>query len=130
TGLSQAQVVLGAGQIEGSGSLNFSDDLIGALAVAGIVTELVSPATGTITDSAISITAPVATVEGSQTGSTFTASVVNTLGGALMTAPNANFATNGGFLSVTNITVDLASNGIFATVEGDHGLTARTVRVW
>lgn len=47
-----------------------------------------------------------------------------------MTAPKANFATSGGALSVTDISVDVATKGVYANVSGANGLTSQHVRVW
>ncbi len=122
--------------LRGSGSLAFSEDLIGALAVAGIQTSIVSPATGTVSDSVIDITAPIFSLSGKFTatsigeGGVFAATNVGTLGGANMVAPTANFATATGSLSVTNIQVDLVSKGIYATISGGNGLATQNLRVW
>lgn len=122
--------------LSGSGTLSFSDDLIGALAVAGIQTSTIHPATGLVSDTDITIGAPIYSLSGTLTsenqGTKFTLypTRVGTLGGAMMVAPKANFATSGGSLSVTDLSVDLATQGIYATVSGANGLTAQQIRVW
>ena len=125
--------------LSGSGSLAFSEDLIGALSVAGITTSIIAPATGSVAADAITIGAPILSLSGKfeatdtaangGTGS-FTATNVGTLGGASMVTGAPNFATSGGSLSVTGISVDLASKGIFATVAGGNGLATQKLRVW
>jgi hypothetical protein len=154
-GLAQAQLTTEAGfvkggppvgqfgwelsDLQGSGSLAFSADLIGALSVAGITTSITAPATGTVAADAITIAAPILTINRhfdatalrSEGGiANYTLNKVGTLGGAAMLAPAANFATSGGSLSVSAISVDLASKSIFARVSGGNGLADQRVRVW
>jgi len=119
--------------LSGTGTLAFSDDLLGALAVAGIVTSAHAPATVDQTATSISATAPVASLSADidDTAGTWSVTQVGTLGGADLVTGPPNFATNGGSLSITNITVDLVGKRILADVSGGNGLALQTgVHVW
>lgn len=119
--------------LQGGGTLTFSESLMGALDVAGIVTTAAGPATVTSDGVTISAAAPVLTMSGEldMGANTFTATNVRTMGGALMTAAKKNFATTTGSLSVTGITVDLTTKAIFADLTGANGVgTVNGVHVW
>jgi len=124
--------------LQGSGTLDFSADLLGALSVAGIVTTGVSPATLAETVDAednvlIAATAPVANLSATidSTAGNFTVDKVVTQGGALLTAGKKNFATTKGSLSITGITVDLTTKAIYADVTGGNGAgTTNGLHVW
>lgn len=119
--------------LQGSGTLNFSTELIEAMAVAAIVTSEVSPATVAQTETTIAATAPVASLTATvdDVAGNFTATQVGTLGGAQLVAPKANFATSGGSLVITNINVDLVGKRILADVSGGNGLALQSgVHVW
>ena len=119
--------------LQGSGTLAFSEDLLGALAVAGIVTSEVSPATVAQTAASIEATAPVASLTATvdDVAGNFTATQVATSGGASLVTGAPNFATKGGSLVITNITVDLVGKRVLADVSGGNGLALQTgVHVW
>lgn len=125
--------------LSGDGTLAFSDLLLGALSIANITTTSAAPGVVTETDVTIEAKAPVTTLTGSfdSAAGTFTATKVNTAGGATMTAtgllPNGkkNSATTGGSLTVTNLTVDLASKAIYADLIGGNGVGLKSqVHVW
>jgi hypothetical protein len=125
------------GNLRGGGTLTFSDTLIGALETGGIVMTAVAPATvtQTTTDAGtqISAAAPIQSLSGDFDASTalFSATQVATKGGALMTAAKKNFATNTGSLSLTNLTVDIASKSIFGDLLGGNGVGAKDdVHIW
>jgi hypothetical protein len=123
--------------LRGGGTLAFSESLVGALEVAGIVTSAVAPATvSVVTTEAgtqISANAPILSLSGDfdSTTAQFAATQVATMGGASMVAGKKNFATTTGSLSLTGITVDLGTKAIFADLTGGNGVgTVNDVHVW
>jgi len=125
-GLAQAQL---APFVTPQLTLAFSEDLMGALAVGGIQTSPIAPAVGKVSDNSIVIAAPLVDISGDLARPVIYFDSFTSAGGVAMVAPTANFATSGGSLSVTNVHVDLASQGIYAKVSGANGLSGRSVRV-
>jgi hypothetical protein len=125
--------------LQGFSSLAFSENLVMGLPVIGITATVIAPATGTVSADALAFGAPILSVSGQFDASdllanggsgSFTATNVGIPGGVSMVTGAPNFATTGGSLSVTGLSVDLASQGIFATVSGGNGLATRKLRVW
>lgn len=119
----------------GTGTLQFSELLLGALQIAAIQTTAAAPGVLTVDEEtgAISAAAPVTALTGTNDNSagTFTATKVNTAGGAVMTAAKKNVATTTGSLTVTNLTVDLGTQSIYADLIGGNGVGTKTqVKVW
>ncbi|MFT3855959.1 MAG: PEP-CTERM sorting domain-containing protein [Aquabacterium sp.] len=119
--------------LTGTGTLAFSDLLLGALDIAKITTTGYAPATLTEDPEtfAIKAAAPVTALTGEFTGSSFNATKVNTAGGATMTTTKKNAATTGGSLTVTNLTVDLTTKSIYADLIGGNNVgTVTQQKVW
>ncbi|MFT3855955.1 MAG: PEP-CTERM sorting domain-containing protein [Aquabacterium sp.] len=118
--------------LSGSGTLAFSDLLVGALNIANISVAEVAP--GVLQDGDVmSVTAPVTSLTGMVNTETlaYTATKVGTAGGATLTAsallPNGkkNAASTGGSLTLNNIKVDLTTKSIYATLTGANGVGTR-----
>ena len=116
---------------KGSGALTFSASLIGALNAGGVQVAGIAPATLDVTMKpkpkdyqykTVSIGAPIASVTGVFDGTTLQVLEVGTIGGALQTAEADDFTTIGGFLSITNLRVDIANMKVFADLDGGNGL--------
>lgn len=119
--------------LQGGGSLTFSKSLMGALNAAGITTTAVTPSTLTTLNKQIVVGAPVTSLSGTFDSVTadFTASKVKTAGGASMLAVADDFTNTGGSLAVTNITVNLATKGIYADLTGGNGVgLQKQMLVW
>ena len=124
------------GNLQGSGNLKFSDDLIGALAAAGATTTAVAP--GVLNegeDGSMSVDAQILSLSGVFDTDTkmFTATNVGTLGGANMfIKTNAKgFASTGGSLTITGISVDLTNHAILGNITGANGVgTQNKVKIW
>jgi hypothetical protein len=125
----------GGATFTGSGALTFSADLLGALDTGKIGVTAVAPATGTITKDTdgffteISVGAPMSTL----TLDTDSLEVlgVGTKGGATMTAPVVKSVSSGGSLTVTDITADLSTKTIYATIIGGNGVgTLSNFALW
>ena len=118
----------------GSGSLAFSELLIGALNIANISVTPVFPAILIDDGGLMSIDASIQSLGGTYDSVTNELSFtkVGTQGGAVMIAsallPNGkkNTASTGGSLSLIDITVDLTTKGIYATLVGGNGIGTRT----
>lgn len=119
-------------QLSGSGTLSFSGLLISALNTASVALGEVSPATLNITTSTnvsgkvryvtASAAAPVTSLTGNFDGSALTVTKVGTGGGATQTTV-AGSATNGaGFLSISNLNVDLTTKTVYADIDGANGV--------
>mgnify|MGYP003346979831 FL=1 len=123
--------------LSGTGTLSFSSTLIGALNAGGIQVSQVNPAIVTTTTTTsgkyktVSAAAPVTSLTGAVSGSTFGVTQVATAGGALQTAVDDGFTTTGGSLSITNLMVDLSSKKVFATLIGANGVgTVNNLYLW
>ncbi|MFT3855954.1 MAG: PEP-CTERM sorting domain-containing protein [Aquabacterium sp.] len=113
----------------GIASLAFSDLLVGALNIANIGVSAIGP--GVLTDAdVVSVSAPIQSLTGvfDTIESKFTATQVSTTGGAVMSASallpsgKKNSATTGGSLALTNLTVDLTTSSVYATLVGGNGV--------
>ncbi|MFY9479431.1 MAG: PEP-CTERM sorting domain-containing protein [Pseudomonadota bacterium] len=110
----------------GTGTLSFSSSLITALNVGKVAVTGVEPATVTevltprppfgSTRTGVSAAAPITSVTTTATGAVTT---VATAGGATMTANVLEGVSLGGSLSVTNLSVDLTNQRIYASITGD-----------
>lgn len=123
--------------LNGTGTLSFSSTLIGALNAGGVDIQQVDPAVATITRNsrgkytAVNIAAPVTSLTGDLSGSSFAATAVGTAGGALQTTVDDGFTTTGGSLSITNLTVDLTAKKVYATMIGGNGVgTINNLYLW
>lgn len=107
--------------IESSTSgLSFSNDAIIAFSLGGVAVTGVAPATYT----APTVTNNVVRVETDAAG---VATKLVTNGGALQTVATAGLTGGPGFLSVTNVTIDVASKTAFADISGANGVVAATI---
>ncbi|WP_338440148.1 PEP-CTERM sorting domain-containing protein [uncultured Aquabacterium sp.] len=119
-------------QLQGSGTLSFSSLLISALNTAAVSLGEVSPATLSITTSTNSVgvrrfvsasaAAPIASLTGSFDGEILTVEKVGTSGGATQTTIKNSATTGPGFLSISNLNVDLTTKTVFADIEGANGV--------
>jgi len=128
--------------LSGAGTLNFSSVLIGALnagkvAVAGVapasanVTYKTNNATKVVSIATASAAAPVQSITFDYTSVGLTLQKVGTLGGTRQTAANANIATTGGFLEISDLSVDLTTKKVFATLNGGNGIgVMNNVELW
>lgn len=127
--------------LTGSGTLEFSGALRGALSVANVSFVQVDPAQliveGAPDDrTRIEASAPVNSLTGTFDGTTVSISGVQTSGGASQilpdaSAPNATDASTGGFVTITNLRVDLINNDIYATLIGGNGVgTVNNLKLW
>ncbi len=117
--------------LTGSSTLAFSDTLLGALALGEVNVAGVLPAAVTI-DGYTSITAqaPVRSLSGSFDGSTLAIESVATEGGAIQTL-TPNDVGNGGYISITNLRVDLINNDVYATIDGGNGVgVINDLKLW
>lgn len=125
----------GGATFQGSGTLTFSADLLGALDTAKMsVTNY-----GTISSviqkdsdgyfSTISASAPMQTLSLDDTSLEVLG--VGTKGGLTMTAPVLKSVSSGGSLTVTDITADLTTKTIYATIIGGNGVgTITNFALW
>ena len=121
-------------QLQGSGTLSFSTLLISALNTAGVALAEVAPATLNITTStntagavkyvSASAAAPIAslTSDFNSSAGTLTVTKVGTSGGATQTTIKNSATTGPGFLSISNINVDLTTKTVFADIDGANGV--------
>lgn len=119
-------------QLQGSGTLSFSTLLISALNTASVNLGEVAPATLSITAStntagtrrytSASAAAPVASLTGTFNGTSLTVEKVGTLGGATQTTIKNSATTGPGFLSISNLNVDLTTKTVFADIDGANGV--------
>jgi hypothetical protein len=123
--------------LTGSGTLNFSSSLIGALNAATVFVEVMEPAVPNIVGDlaengyvSIGVGAPIQSLTGSFDGSTVSVSKVSTTGGARQTSFDDAFSSSGGFIEITNITVDLNTKTVYADLFGDHGVDSKGVALW
>jgi len=128
--------------LSGTGTLTFSSVLIGALNAGKVTATGLSPATATVTYktnnatkvvsiATASAAAPIQSLQIDLTNDGLTLQKVNALGGARLTAANANIATTGGFLEVSNLSVDLSAKKVFATLNGGNGVgLLNNVELW
>lgn len=124
--------------LTGSGTLTFSETLMGALTLGSTDVIEVSPATVTIEGNKvdgytkIEASAPVRSLSGTFDGTTVSIQSVATEGGArqVLTA-GASDASTGGFVSITNLRVDLVNMDVYATLIGDNGVgTVNDLKLW
>lgn len=119
-------------QLSGSGTLSFSSLLISALNTAAVTLGEVAPATLNITYStnsagaqkysAASAAAPISSLTGNFDGKALTVTNVATSGGATQTTIKNSATTGPGFLSITNINVDLTTKTVYADIDGANGV--------
>lgn len=120
-------------QLAGTGSLNFSNNLIVALNLAQVQVQAVAPATvapttstatnGVVKYTSVNAAAPVTSLTSNFDGTTLNVTGVGTAGGALQTTAK-NSATNGaGQLSISNLQVDLTAKIIYADIVGNSNAT-------
>lgn len=128
-------VVAGNITFSGSGTLTFSQDLLDALNTASISAINYAPATSNIVGTAgsyttISASAPMASML--LNTDTLAVTGVSTKGGMSLTAPGAiKSISTGGSLTVTDISVDLTSKTVFATIIGGNGVgTLNNFALW
>ena len=128
-------VVKGGATFQGSGTLTFSADLLGALDTAKISTANYGAVTSTITKdtdgyySQIAVSAPMQTLTLDDVSLQVLG--VGTKGGMTLTAPVLKSVSSGGSLTVTDINADLTSKTIYATIIGGNGVgTISNFALW
>jgi len=119
-------------QLQGSGTLSFSTLLISALNTASVNLGEVAPATLNIVTSTNSVgtrryvsasaAAPIASLTGTFNGTSLTVEKVGTTGGATQTTIKNSATTGPGFLSISNLNVDLTTKTVFADIDGANGV--------
>jgi len=115
---------------QGSGTLTFSADLLGALDTGKITAVNYGAVTSVITKDTdgyytnISATAPMQTLSLDDTSLQVLG--VGTKGGLTLTAPVLKSVSSGGSLTVTDITADLTTKTIYATIIGANGVGTLT----
>lgn len=123
---------------DATSSFRLSNHFLRFMEVMGVDATQVAPASGDIQPDAAIIHSPVLSVSGSLSIDPDSASIligmdttlVRTLGGVTLATQGPNFGTSGGSLAITNISIDLSNQGIYADVSGSNGLSSRKVRVW
>lgn len=127
--------------LSGSGSLSFSQDLLDTLNLGVVEVSNFGRANSTIDGApggytAVSASAPVTSLTGTPT-STHTVAIteVGTAGGATQTLTaagvDAGVANGTGFITITDLRVDLVNQDVYATLIGDNGVGTRTnQKVW
>lgn len=124
----------GGATFQGSGTLTFSADLLGALDTAKMTAVAYAPATASVQKdsdgyySSISASAPMVGL-GLNTD-TFDVTYVQTKGGMTLTAPVLKSVSSGGSMTVTDIKADLTTKTIFATIIGANGFGTQTLGLW
>jgi hypothetical protein len=125
----------GATTFDGSATLNFSTELIDALGVAEITASGFAPATPHfVTDSEgyfteIAATAPLSTV--SIDTDNLQVKSVSSHGGMTLTAIPKKSVSSGGVMTVTDLSADLTTHTIYATIIGTNNVgTVTNVPVW
>jgi hypothetical protein len=120
----------GGATFQGSGTLTFSSDLLGALDTAkmdvanyGTISSVIQKDSDGYF-STISATAPMQTLSLDDTSLEVLG--VGTKGGLTMTAPVLRSVSSGGSLTVTDITADLTTKTIYATIIGANGVGTLT----
>ena len=114
--------------LSGSGTLSFSATLLGALSLGEVTVTAEAPAAVTVDFSegafnSVTAAAPVTSLSGSFDGTTVSIEGVNTQGGATQTVPGGTGVSDtGGFVSITNLRVDLVNNDVYATLIGGNGV--------
>ncbi|MDO9278465.1 MAG: PEP-CTERM sorting domain-containing protein [Polaromonas sp.] len=128
-------VIKGGATFQGSGTLSFSAELLGALDTGKIVTTNYGAVTSSITKdsegyySEISVSAPMQTLTLDDTSLAVLG--VGTKGGMTLTAPVLRSVSSGGSLTVTDINADLTSKTIYATIIGGNGVgTINNFALW
>jgi hypothetical protein len=125
----------GSATFDGSATLNFSSALVDALGVAEITPSGFGVATPHfVTDSdgyfiEIGATAPLSTV--SIDTDSLQVKSVGSLGGMTLTAIPKKSVSSGGVMTVTDLSADLATHTIYATIIGTNNVgTVTNVPVW
>lgn len=128
-------VVAGNVTFSGSGTLTFSQDLLDALNTASISAVNFAPATSNIVGTpgaytTISASAPMSSML--LNTDTLAVTGVSTKGGMSLTAPGTvKSISTGGSLTVTDISVDLTSKVVYATIIGGNGVgTLNNFALW
>jgi len=127
--------------LNGSGSLTFSQDLLDTLNLGVVEVSNYGRANSTIDGvpggyTAVSAAAPVTSLTGSPTSaSTVAIEQVGTSGGATQTLTeagvDAGVANGTGFITITDLRVDLVNQDVYATLIGDNGVgTLTNQKVW
>jgi hypothetical protein len=120
-------------QLQGSGTLQFSSTLLAAFNLTAAKLASISPAVvsyttstnskGVVNYTSASAAAPVSTLTGSFDGTTFNVMSVGTGGGAaITTVQNSAVNAGGGFLNITNLSVDITSKIVYADISGGNGV--------
>lgn len=138
-GANAASLTLGTGQsvtdqgwtvsgLTGSGTLSFSATLLGALSLGEVTVSAEAPANVAVdfADGAfnsVTAAAPVTSLSGSFDGTTVGIDSVATEGGATQTVPAGTGVSDiGGFVTITNLRVDLVNKDVYATLIGGNGV--------
>ncbi|HET8871942.1 MAG TPA: PEP-CTERM sorting domain-containing protein [Aquabacterium sp.] len=112
--------------VSGTGTLSFSADLMSALDTGQVTVSSYSPGTATATKdsggyySNVSATAPITSV--TVDSATNNILSVATAGGATQNAPAVKGISSGGFLTVSDLNVDVVNKKVYATVIGGNGV--------
>lgn len=129
TGTSRAAVATAAPEslhLNGSATLTLSDDILGAMDVGKISVApfgtVVQPDIVKIDDAFVRIAATAPIVSLTYDTATNNALVVGAKGGLTMSAVPLKSVSTGGTLTVTDLSADLSTNTIFATIIGGNGV--------
>lgn len=118
-------------ELTGSGTLSFSEALRGALSLGEVTVAGVSPATLNMQGyDVIEAKAPVTSLSGTFDGTTVNIESVSTEGGAIQSL-TPNDVGNGGYVSITNLRVDLVNRDVYATLDGGNGVgVVNNLKLW
>lgn len=118
--------------LTGSGTLSFSKLLVTAFNLASVGIQPVPDATLQVTTStngtgqvkyvSVSAAAPVVALTSSFDGVTASIEGVGTHGGAIQTTVKNNATNGSGYLSISDLRVDLATKTIYADLDGGNGV--------
>lgn len=117
--------------LNGSGTLSFSGTLLGALELGGVTISAVQPVELTMDGyTSVEAKAGITSVAGTFDGTTVAVQSVSTAGGAKQSL-DANEVGSGGYVSITNLRVDLINNDVYATLDGGNGVgIVNDLKLW
>jgi len=117
--------------LNGSGTLAFSGTLLGALELGEVTITPVQPVELTQNGYvSVEAKAGITSLSGTFDGTTVAVQSVSTAGGAKQSL-GANDVGSGGFVSITNLRVDLVNNDVYATLDGGNGVgVVNDLKLW
>ena len=122
--------------LSGTGTLSFSTLLLGATNAAGATltadtpVALTDPVNNRFAYTSVSAAAPIASLSGTVSGSTLGVTSVGTIGGVTVTTVADGFTNTGGSLSIDDLTVNLTTSTVYATLTGANGVGNVTIALW